>query len=63
VGLCFSVSNGIEWMKVYAEKDTLKELYQFAMVQSLSSSSDSIYKVKKNVGTCLNSKILKLTLS
>ena len=50
-------------MKVYAEKDTLKELYQFAMVQSLSSSSDSIYKVKKNVGTCLNSKILKLTLS
>ncbi|MDN3233359.1 hypothetical protein [Priestia megaterium] len=47
VGLCFSASNGIEWMKVYAEKDTLKELYQCAMVQSLSSSSDSIYKVKK----------------
>lgn len=47
VGLCFSASNGIEWMKVYAEKDTLKELYQCAMLQSLSSSSDSIYKVKK----------------
>ena len=46
VGLCFSASNGIEWMTVYANKDALKELYKFARVQSLSSSSDSIYKVK-----------------
>lgn len=47
VGLCFSASNGIEWMKVYAEKDILKGLYECARVQSLSSSSDSIYKVRK----------------
>ncbi|MCM3155335.1 hypothetical protein M3611_25310 [Priestia megaterium] len=47
VGLCFSASNGIEWMKVYADKDSLKELYKCAKVQSLSSNSDSIYQVKK----------------
>lgn len=34
-------------MKVYGEKDILKGLYECAVVQSLSSSSDSIYKVKK----------------
>lgn len=47
VGLCFSASNGIEWMKVYADKHILKELYECALVQALSSSSDSIYKVRK----------------
>ncbi|MET1122160.1 hypothetical protein [Priestia megaterium] len=56
VGLCFSASNGIEWMKIYAEKDLLKDLYECAVVQSLSSSSDSIYKVKKSVENYLNSK-------
>lgn len=47
VGLCFSASNGIEYMKVYAENDTLKELYECALVQALSSRSDSIYTKKK----------------
>ncbi|MED4002544.1 hypothetical protein [Priestia aryabhattai] len=47
VGLCFSASNGIEYMKVYAESDTLKELYECALVQALSSRSDSIYTQKK----------------
>lgn len=47
VSLCFSASNGIEYMKVYAESDTLKELYECALVQALSSRSDSIYIQKK----------------
>lgn len=47
VGLCFSASNGIECMKVYAEYHTLKELYECALVQALSSSSDSIYTIRK----------------
>ncbi|MGG0343299.1 hypothetical protein ABEY50_24885 [Priestia megaterium] len=46
IGLCFSASNGIEYMKVYAESDTLKELYECALLQALSSRSDSIYTQK-----------------
>jgi len=46
IGLCFSASNGIEYMKVYAESDTLKELYECASLQALSSRSDSIYTQK-----------------
>ncbi|MHA7098799.1 hypothetical protein [Priestia aryabhattai] len=47
VGFCFSASNGIEYMKVYAENGTLKELYECALVQALSSSSDSLYTIRK----------------
>lgn len=47
VGLCFSASNGIEYMKVYAGNDTFKELYECALVQALSSSSDSIHPPPK----------------
>jgi len=47
IGLCFSASNGIQYMKLYATEDILKSLYDKAVNESLNSNEDFLYKSRK----------------
>lgn len=47
VALCLSVSNGTEYMTVYAPGGILKELFDLAVQQCLKSKSDTLYKQQK----------------
>lgn len=46
IALCLSASHGIEYMKIYAPDNMLKELFNYAKQSCLKSESDTLYKLQ-----------------